>query len=359
MINDMKRLISDLNKGWVYSKDLLVFLKGYDNFSELLRVSDTPEPAELLAHYEAHVSHKTEPNSSIIRFLLLRAAGLNGTAQHSDRFYSFVDDLVSKRCIADHDSRSVVFLAYQGAISKSDNVFAALRKEKGKGDQERRIRRKLYRVFEKFDEQNRDLFFASLISNSTEENPLFDAVCGVHHQVIDNIDHWMAYHDNPNWNAQTGSLFGDTLVFKVSRITLGNYGDSAHSTGDASLTEYMINFSKKKGVRDARFWKIEYYDNGRGIVRNLKKFGAFEEQDFNLLTALKENKSIRGSVGTDRRNGEGFSIIFDEARRLSGYVSLVSGGERVGFSPLTNNGLEYEEASSFNFGTHLSIVFPG
>jgi hypothetical protein len=354
-----EKLVTELNKGWVYNKDLRSFFQGYDQFSELLRSSNQINYLEVLAHYEEKIEHKVAVNDAVIRFALLRAASLGDELEGKDKFYKFVDHLVSKRCVAEHDAKSVAFLAYQGTITKKEGAFAALKKEKGQKNQELRMRRKLLRVFENFDEKNLKGFFTSLVGEDGKGSELFDAISGVHHQVVDNIDHWMGYHDNPNWSIQKGHEFGDTLIFKVSRLSVGNYDERTHSNLEPDLRRYLLEHSKKKNTPQGKFWMIEYFDNGRGIVSNLKKFGSFANDDFNLEQALEKNMSIRGNVGEDRRSGEGFSTIIDEAKRESGFLSLVSGGERLLWSPVAGDALEYSKSAGFDFGTHLTIVFPG
>lgn len=356
---ELDQLVTELNKGWIYSKDLRTFFQGYDCFSELLRHSSKVKFLELLSHYEENVEHKVSVNDAVVRFALLRAASLENEPESKNKFYDFVDNLVSNRCVADQDAKSVAFLAYQGTMTKKDGTFAALKKEKGQKNQELRMRRKLLRVFEKFNKNNLKGFFSSLLGDSGNGSELFDAISGIHHQVVDNIDHWMGYHDNPNWSPRDGKLFGDTLIFKVSRLSLGNYDGRTHSNLEPELRRYLLEYSKTENVRDGKFWMIEYFDNGRGVVPNLKRFGSFENEDFNLAQALEKNMSIRGNIGTDRRYGEGFSTIIEEARKESGFLSLVSGGERLLLSSVVSNKLEYSNSAGFEFGTHLTIVFPG
>lgn len=356
---DQARLISELNKGWVYAKDPTVFFQGYDTFSEIFRLTEKYDPALLLEHYEQAVAHKTQPNNQVIRYKLLRMARLQGNEAGTEEFYRFADDLVSKRCITNFDEKSVNFLAYQGTISRADDVYAALRKDIGRTDQESRIRRKLLRVFDRFNNQNRERFFGTLLGEDGHGTELFNAICSIHHQVIDNIDHWMDYPENPNKVQGNHNLFGDTLVFRVSRLTYATHYETSFSNQHKDLREYLQSYSKVIGSPESRFWRLDYYDNGRGIVENLKKFGRFTDENFTLKDAIKQKLSVRGDVGPDRRNGEGYSIVIEEAQSNAGYVSIHSGGERVFISPSTDGKIAYATTPDFRFGTHLSLIFPG
>lgn len=358
MVNE-ERLIAELNKGWVYSNSPTDFFRGYDVFSEMLRESPSVDPKRLLSHYTDNVSRKADLNQWVIRYQLLRRARLQGESEETEQFYKLVDDLVANRCMTSQDEKSVTFLAYQGAISRKDDAYAALRKEAGYKDQENRIRRKLLRVFKLIDARNRNAFFKSLLGEHEDGTDLFDAVCSVHHQVIDNIDHWMDYHENPNWTTDTSHLFGDTLVFRVSRLSYGAHGPTSHSRSNETLQEYLRSSAKAKSKREMKYWVLDYYDNGRGIVENLRRFGRFSNPDFNLSGAIRNKMSIRGDIGRDRRNGEGYTTILEEADREGGYIALTSGGQKVTYSPLIGEDLREETVQEFRFGTHLSIVFPG
>lgn len=359
MMVDQARLITELNKGWVYAKDTTVFFRGYDTFSEMLRSTGSFDPILLLEHYEQAVAHKTEPNDQILRYQLLRRARFHGDDRSIEKFYKFADDLVSRHCVTNYDTKSVTFLAYQGTISRTDDVYALMRKEIRRTDQEGRIRRKLLRVFDRFNNQNRERFFQSLLAEDGQGTHLFDAICGIHHQVVDNIDHWMDYPENPNKTEGNQNLLGDTLVFRVSRVTYATHNDTSFANQDKDLQEYLQSHSEATGASEGRFWKLDYYDNGRGIVENLKQFGKFAEDGFTLKDAIDRKLSIRGDIGTDRRQGEGYSIIVEEAQKEAGYVSIHSGGERFFSSPGVEKKLVYAHSPEFKFGTHLSIIFPG
>lgn len=358
-MSDQSRLITELNKGWVYATDPTIFFRGYDAFSEMLRNAETYNPSQLLDHYQKSVTHKTQPNDQVLRYQLLRRARLGGSEAEAEAFYRFADDLVEKRCVTNVDERSATFLAYQGAISRADDAYAALRKDTERADQESRMRRKLMRVFGKFSENNRQIFFKSLLGEDGKGTDCFDAICSVHHQVVDNVDHWMDYPENPNWQHVNRNLFGDTLVFRVSRITFAAYTETSFSKNVASVRDYLQAASAEKGTEAGGFWRLDYYDNGRGILRNLESFGDFNERSFDLLKVIESNMSIRGNIGPERRKGEGFSIMIDEARRENGYFSLVSGGQHVLLSPAHGNCLMHNPVDEFHFGTHLSIIFPG
>lgn len=359
MLIEQDRLVTELNKGWVYASDPLVFFRGYDNFSELIRMAEEVDPVRLLEHYERSIDHKKQPNDQVLRFQLLRMARQKGHESGTEDFYRFADDLVSRRCVTNFDEKSVTFLAYQGTISRSDDVFAALRKDTSRSNQELRIRRKLLRVFDRFDDQNKRVFFTSLLGNDGKGTKLFDTVSSIHHQIIDNIDHWMDYPQNPNKTEGNQKLFGDTLVFRVSRISYTTHLETSFANQSEDLRDYLSSHAEITGRQESRFWRFDYFDNGRGIVENLRQFGRFPGNDFTLREAILQNLSIRGDVGPERRNGEGYSIIMDEARTIAGYVSIHSGGERVFISPNTDAQLVSEPTDEFKFGTHLSLIFPG
>jgi len=349
------QLLTELNKGWVYAKDPTVFFRGYDTFSEMLRSADSTDPMLLLEHYEQAVEHKTQPNDRVLRYQLLRKARFQGDETGIEKFYQFAEDLVSQRCITNFDPKSVTFLAYQGTISRTDDVYALMRKDTQRADQEGRIRRKLLRVFDRFNDQNRERFFQSLLGKDGHGTALFDAICSVHHQVVDNIDHWMDYPENPNTTGDNRGLFGDTLVFRVSRITFASHDETSFANQSKDLRKYL----QATGSSEGRFWKLDYYDNGRGVVENLKQFGKTIDGDFTLQDAINQKLSIRGDIGPDQRQGEGYSIIIEEAQKEKGYVSIHSGGERVLVSPSTKGNLVYTQSSDFKYGTHLSLIFPG
>jgi hypothetical protein len=325
----------------------------------MLRAAEDCSPGELLAHYTKSVVHKTQPNDQVLRYQLLRKVRQGGTEAEVDAFYRFADELVDKRCITDFDDRSVTFLAYQGTISRSDDAYAALRKDTARSNQESRMRRKLLRVFDRFDEGNRQIFFKSLLGEDGQGTDCFNAICSVHHQVVDNIDHWMDYPENPNWQDANRNLFGDTLVLRVSRLTFANYVETSFSKNSASVRDYLKAVTAERDTKQGLFWRLDYFDNGRGILRNLGRFGGFDDDNFDLLEVIKNKMSIRGNVGPDRRNGEGFSIIIDEARRKHGYFSLVSEGQQVLSSIAHGNSLMHKTVDEFQFGTHLSVIFPG
>lgn len=358
-MSDQARLITELNKGWVYATDPTVFFRGYDIFSEMLRNADNCNPSQLLDHYQNSVAHKTQPNDQVLRYQLLRGARLQGSESETEEFYRFADELVKNHCVTSVDEKSATFLAYQGTISRADDAYAALRKDIDRPDQESRIRRKLLRVFERFNEQNREKFFGSLLGGDGKGTECFDAICSVHHQVVDNIDHWMDYPENPNWQHSNRNLFGDTLVFRVSRLTFAAHVETSYAKQDASVREYLNAFASAKRTREGEFWRLDYYDNGRGILKNLENFGGFEGKNFDLLSAIQRKMSIRGNIGPERRNGEGFSIIIDEAQKENGFFSIISGGQRVLSSPALGNSLMHDPVDEFQFGTHLSIIFPG
>jgi hypothetical protein len=356
---DQDRLVTELNKGWVYASDPLVFFRGYDSFSELLRMAESFDPIQLLKHYEQSIAHKTQPNDQVLRFQLLRMARQKGDEVGTEDFYRFADELVSRRCVTNFDERSVSFLAYQGTISRGDEVFAAMRKDMSRPNQELRIRRKLLRVFDRFDDQNKQTFFGSLLGNDGRGTKLFDVISSIHHQVVDNIDHWMDYPQNPNKTEENQKLFGDTLVFRVSRLSYSTHLQTSFANQSPDLRDYLSSHAELTGRKETRFWRLEYFDNGRGIVENLRQFGRFPSTEFTLKDAIEQNLSIRGDVGPERRKGEGYSIVIDEARNVAGYVSIHSGGERVFISPKTNSQLASEPTTEFKFGTHLSLIFPG
>ena len=351
------RLTTELNKGWVYATEPTTFFRGYDAFSEMLRITENCNPRELLEHYQKSVTHKIQPNDQILRYQLLRRARFQGI--ENEEFYRFIDDLVDRRCVTNTDERSVTFLANQGTISRADDAYAPLRKDSEKPDQESRIRRKLLRVFDRFNEQNRQRFFSSLLGEDGKGTDCFDAICSVHHQVIDNIDHWMDYPENPNWQRENRKFFGDTLVFRVSRLTFATHVKTSFSKQDPTVREYLKAHVAIKKTKEGVFWRLDYYDNGRGILNNLGHFGGFDVEKLDLRNAIVNKMSIRGNIGPEHRNGEGFSIMIDEARRESGYFSITSGGERVLFSVAHGNKLKHNPVDEFQFGTHLSIIFPG
>lgn len=353
------RLVTELNKGWVYTTNPTDFFRGYDTFSEMLRASPDVDPKRLLDHYVNSVVHKTDPNDQVIRFQLLRRARFRGNKEETEQFYRLADDLVTDRCLTNQDERSVTFLAYQGVVSRKDDAYAALRKEVGYKDQENRIRRKLLRVFKLINSKNRATFFNSLLGEDETGTDLFDAICSVHHQVIDNIDHWMDYHENPNWSQEKSHLFGDTLVFRVSRLTYADHGPTSHRKLDETFLEYLRSNAAAKNKTELKYWILDYYDNGRGLIENLRQFGRFDEDNFNLSSAIRNKMSIRGDIGSDRRNGEGYSTIIEEAAHQGGYFALTSGGQQLTYSPLLGSDLRHQSVREFQFGTHLNIAFPG
>lgn len=353
------RLTTELNKGWVYAKDPSVFFRGCDEFSEILRSGVGYDAAQLLEHYERSITHKTQPNDQVLRYQLLRMARIQGNPKSTEDFYKFADDLVTRRCVTDVDEKSVTFLAYQGTISRADDVYALLRKDLGRFDQEGRIRRKLLRVFDKFNVQNKEKFFLSLLGKDGKGTPLFDAICSVHHQVVDNIDHWMDFPDNPNKADGNRKFLGDTLVFRVSRITYATHQETSFINHGEDLRDFLKSHAETKGDSESKFWKLDYYDNGRGIVENIRRFGRNSDHAITLKQAIERKLSIRGDIGPERRKGEGYSIIIEEAQSKEGYVSIHSGGERVYVSPSTKGKLAYHTTEEFRFGTHLSLIFPG
>ena len=351
------RLITELNKGWVYVTEPTEFFRGYDAFSEMLRNATDCNPRELLEHYRGSVIHKKQPNDKILNFQLLRKERIQGIV--NKEFYQFADELVDKNCVTNIDTRSVTFLAYQGTIVRANEANALLRKDIERPDQEGRVRRKLLRVFQIFSEQNRKKFFSSLLGNDGKGTDCLDSICSVHHQVIDNIDHWMDYPDNPNWRKDNHSLFGDTLVFRASRITYANYVETSFSKHDEYVREYLNEFTTKKKIKECVFWRLDYYDNGRGILKNLENFGEIKPEGLDLKKAIEQKLSIRSNIGPHRRNGEGFSIMIEEARARGGYFSIISGGERILSSVANEHKLTRISVDQFYFGTHLSIIFPG
>lgn len=376
-MSDQKKLIAELKKGWVYAADPDVFFRGYDVFSEMLRNAGNCNPGQLLASYQETIeriiqridetqgdeepsfANKIQLNDKVLRYQLLRRARLQGSESETEEFYHFADELVKSRCVTSVDEKSATFLAYQGTISRADDAYAALRKDIDRPDQESRTRRKLLRVFERFNEQNREKFFGSLLGGDGKGTECFDAICSVHHQVVDNIDHWMDYPENPNWQEANRSLFGDTLVLRVSRLTFANYVETNFSKNSASVRDYLEAVTAERNTKQGLFWRLDYFDNGRGILRNLGRFGGFDDDNFDLLEVIKNKMSIRGNVGPDRRNGEGFSIIIDEAIRKHGYFSLVSEGQQVLSSIAHGSSLMHKTVDEFQFGTHLSVIFPG
>ncbi len=376
-MSDQTKLIAELKKGWVYAADPDVFFRGYDVFSEMLRNADNCNPGQLVESYletiartiqridetqgdeEPSFANKIQLNDKVLRYQLLRRAHLQGSESKTEEFYRFAEELVNNRCVTSVDKKSATFLAYQGTISRADDPYAALRKDVERPDQESRIRRKLLRVFDHFNEQNREKFFGSLLGADGKGTECFDAICSVHHQVVDNIDHWMDYPENPNWQRATRNLFGDTLVFRVSRLTFAAHVETSFAKQDTSVREYLNAFTSAQKTKEGEFWRLDYYDNGRGILKNLENFGGFEGKNYDLLSAIQEKMSIRGNIGPKRRNGEGFSIMIDEAQKENGFFSIISGGQRVLSSPAHGNQLMHDPVDEFQFGTHLSIIFPG
>ncbi|MDB4019436.1 hypothetical protein N9491_02365 [Planktomarina temperata] len=389
-MSEQKQLVTELKKGWVYSTDPTVFFRGYDRFSEMLRNARDYDPSHVLNSYKKIIAGKIQEiddmqnasldeihdnakpsfaskiqiNNNVLHYHLLRNARLKNYESETEEFYRFADELVKERCVVDIDNTSVAFLAYHGAISKTDDLYALLRKDTERPNQEERIKRKLLRAFDLLDQQNRAMFFKSLLGENDQETDCFKAVCSVHHQVVDNIDHWMDYDENPNWNSKNRSQFGDTLVFKISKLSFATHHKTSFANHDKSVREYINAATRLMERNEGKFWRLDYYDNGRGILKNLEAFGHFPVGNFNLLTAIKNKMSVRSqslpsNIEKKYRKGEGFSTIIDEAQQNIGYVSITSGGQRVLSSPAYGLDLKHEQVKEFEFGTHLSIIFPG
>lgn len=351
-------IITELNKPWAINSDKLKFFVGYDHFSEKIRLSQKLDLSKILSHYRENIKHKFPLNQAVIEYQLLKTARDRNDEKLLDQFYTFADDLfLEKKFLISSAPRTVSFLAHQGIASRADEKYSAFQKTHSNEGIEL-TRRKLTGVFEHFPDSHKHLYFRDLVSSrknpSERHSDLFEAICLAHHEVIDNIDHWMDIPLNKNLNANNRSKFGDTLVVSVSSVTSASYGVNPHQKTEPMMRNFIQSTIEDSNKKVQHFWQLEYFDNGRGITRNYTNFGRGAANEPSLLDVIKDHLSIRPGESS----GLGFTHILEQAKEINGFFSITSGEERVLYSRFAAEELFCQPADTFKFGTHLNLLFP-
>ncbi len=195
---------------------------------------------------------------------------------------------------------------------------------------------------------------------------LSESIAAVHHEVTDNIDHWMYYPNNKRTKENNRRLFGDTLVMEIKFFILGQGSKSREEALQEvrsffrdypdEFPDYAASFCTQNYRENWSFVEINYYDNGRGIEENFKNFSS-RDQSTNLNQVIRNKMSTRPVDGA----GKGFDKIIGQTLSRKGLVFIQSGSHAFCAHPYQISSENNEEAPPREKdirGTFTSILIP-
>ena len=349
-------LIKEMNKPWVINKSLRKFFLGYAQFTETVRQSPDQDYLRLLNHYQEMIEHKHNANSYIIRHFLSKC--LSKTSSIGHLFMEKMEnELVSNKFIINGDTRELVFFGEQKPYLKNAELMNPLLKSEKKPSI-LKVRGKLKNALNNFSQGTRSIFFDSLFAekerNDFVSTRLFNELSKFHIEIVDNTDHWLteAGPFRKNCSNSEPILRGNAFVMSIGLINIQNRNPRTHLRESKYLQEYIRTMGSSYGYTKNSFWKIDYFDDGRGILRNLKMYS--NHNPLTLIEAIDKNMSSRKGDG----NGLGFERMFKLASSLKGYLSISSGGRTVLKVEGTQRKREVISKEDIDHGTHIQLVFP-
>lgn len=358
--------------GWVSEKNTIAFFTGYATWSEKIRKHPLSSD-EIVTLFHDVDKYKNYPTRSkaLLRYKILIDAKGRGIEELDDEYFKFIDQLEQSKYWVEQSydqlttmSRNT-FIAPQSLSTNnsSSELTKLLDASGGKNIARDRSAKIFSRILKTVPTQSP--FYGPFNELASKTSHLTDALSEIHHEVTDNIDHWMLYPENQRLTDDKKSLFGDTLALEVKPTTINRLNSDRSSLSShianifrkypvefSNYVEFITSINNKKNAQ--YFIELSYYDNGRGIEENINNFSKKQQSYKNLSSVIFDGQSTRSHDGA----GHGFSTMITHSKFKNCLFCLQSGTEIFSVCPSTDFEPISRTAENYLFGTIISILVP-
>lgn len=374
--------MADFDFSWISARRSDVFFRSYAVWCETIRENPLSSD-EVVQIYDKIKNWPTRGrNVTVVQYRLLLEAIKPNNSVLIDEYYKFLDQLkthgfwLERSFLEQVSSNENSFLAAQAFSYKLDEDADLIKKVNSRASIDR-ARTNLKRILSKVDRLNSgDTAFSRKLKQIYQQQGdffskahLLDALAGIHFEITDNIDHWMAYPENTRLSATTEQYLGDTLVFEVffryiPNNSIGGVEKALGSYWADSPPEYVefanATLSKRnsQGIRTKQvesrgfmFLELNYFDNGRGIAQNFENFGQGGDYE-GLAKTIQEKRSTRKVA----KAGLGYSRVVEWCREQKGLFYIHSGDEVVSDLAFRDVSLNSRQSNDYYPGTQCSIL---
>jgi hypothetical protein len=379
-VNAKQANLNDLT--WVKSDSFQKFFLAYADWSESLRSSviDIHTIQESFSKVQNISGY--DRNKKIVLYKLLTEAFKFDDNPYLTEYYNFLDTMrasgfwIEKAISQQLKSNENSFLAAQGfayALPENDNLIKKINSGKNISRSRKNILNILNNIYNLGDPST---VFSKIIQKFIDpEDSLFDsqnwldALSTIHFELTDNMDHWMNYPDNLRVAGNDPKFFGDTLVMEIcfkyipnnNQYNLEQTLKKYFRDKPSEYLDYALNHvktSRESGLADGdirsqgfKFVELSYFDNGRGIEENFKRFGKSFDYP-GLHAVISNNKSTRDFP----KAGSGFSKVIHWSNEVKGMFFIHSGSEVVSSGAGMDGTLKHRSATKPLLGSQFTLM---